>query len=28
VKPHVRQIQSDNGVMIVDDSVAEKPYTL
>ena len=22
VKPHVRQIQSDNGVMIVDDSVA------
>jgi hypothetical protein len=24
----VRQIQSDNGVMIVDDSVAEKPYTL
>jgi hypothetical protein len=27
VKPHVRRIQSDEGVMIVDDSVAEKPYT-
>jgi len=27
VKPHVRQIQSEEGVMIVDDSVAEKPYT-
>lgn len=27
VKPHARQIQSDDGVMIVDDSVAEKPYT-
>ena len=27
VKPQVRQIQSDQGVMIVDDSVAEKPYT-
>jgi len=26
-KPHVRQIQSDDGVMIVDDSVAEKRYT-
>jgi hypothetical protein len=27
VKPHVRQIQQDDGVMIVDDSIAEKPYT-
>jgi len=27
VKPHVRQMQSDDGVMIVDDSIAEKPYT-
>ena len=27
MKPHARQIQSDDGVMIVDDSVAEKPYT-
>jgi len=27
VKPHVRAIQSDAGVMIVDDSIAEKPYT-
>ena len=27
VKPHVRAIQQDDGVMIVDDSIAEKPYT-
>lgn len=27
VKPHVRQMQSADGVMIVDDSIAEKPYT-
>lgn len=27
VKPHVRAIQQVNGVMIVDDSIAEKPYT-
>ncbi len=27
VKPFVRRIQSDTGVMIVDDSIAEKPYT-
>lgn len=27
VKPHVRAIQQDTGVMIVDDSIAEKPYT-
>ena len=27
VKPHVRQMQSEGGVMIVDDSIAEKPYT-
>lgn len=27
VKPHVRQMQSEDGVMIVDDSIAEKPYT-
>lgn len=26
-KPHVRQIESDEGVMIVDDSIAEKPCT-
>ena len=26
-KPHVRKIESDDGVMIVDDSIAEKPYT-
>jgi len=26
-KPHVRQIESPDGVMIVDDSIAEKPYT-
>jgi len=27
VKPYVRQIQEENGVMILDDSIAEKPYT-
>ena len=26
-KPHVRKIESRDGVMIVDDSIAEKPYT-
>lgn len=27
VKPHVRKIESSDGVLIVDDSIAEKPYT-
>src|SRR5258705_3388585 len=27
VKPHVRAMQSENGVLIVDDSIAEKPYS-
>jgi hypothetical protein len=27
VKPYVRQIESDEGVLIVDDSISEKPYT-
>jgi transposase, IS4 family len=27
VKPHVREIESEDGVVIVDDSIAEKPYT-
>jgi hypothetical protein len=27
VKPHIRAIQQEDGVMIVDDSIAEKPYT-
>ncbi|GIV87171.1 MAG: hypothetical protein KatS3mg054_1200 [Chloroflexus sp.] len=26
-KPHGRQIESEDGVVIVDDSIAEKPYT-
>jgi hypothetical protein len=26
-KPHVRQIQSEEGAIIIDDSIAEKPYT-
>jgi hypothetical protein len=26
-KPHVRKIESEDGVVIVDDSIAEKPYT-
>ena len=27
VKPKVRQIQQEDGVMIIDDSIMEKPYT-
>lgn len=27
VKPYVRHIQSEDGVLIVDDSIGEKPYT-
>ena len=27
VKPYVRQMQSEAGVLIVDDSISEKPYT-
>jgi hypothetical protein len=27
VKPQVRKMQSDEGVMIIDDSIKEKPYT-
>jgi hypothetical protein len=27
VKPHLRQIQSDDAVLILDDSIEEKPYT-
>ena len=27
VKPHIRKIESEGGVVIVDDSIAEKPYT-
>ena len=27
VKPHVREMESAEGVIIVDDSIAEKPYT-
>src|SRR6476646_12041173 len=27
VKPHVRAIQHTDGVLIIDDSIAEKPYT-
>ena len=27
VKPHVRAIESEDGVMIVDDSIVEKPHT-
>jgi len=27
VKPYVRQVQADDGVIIVDDSIAEKPHT-
>jgi len=26
-KPYVRQIEQDDGVIIIDDSIAEKPYT-
>lgn len=27
VKPYVRQIERESGVLIIDDSIAEKPYT-
>ena len=27
VKPFVRQVQSEDGVLIIDDSIEEKPYT-
>lgn len=27
VKPHVRTLESTEGVLIIDDSIAEKPYT-
>jgi hypothetical protein len=27
VKPHVRAVQGDDGVLIIDDRIAEKPYT-
>ena len=27
VKPLVRQVESDNGLLIFDDSIEEKPYT-
>ena len=27
VKPHVRAVEQDEGCLIVDDSIAEKPYT-
>jgi hypothetical protein len=27
VKPHLQQIQSDEAILILDDSVEEKPYT-
>jgi hypothetical protein len=27
VKPHVRSIQQEDGVLIIDDSILEKPYT-
>lgn len=27
VKPYVRKIESEDGVLIIDDSIAEKPYT-
>ena len=27
VKPHVRHIQTDHAVLIIDDTVEEKPYT-
>ena len=27
VKPYVRAVQQDDGVLILDDSIAEKPYT-
>ena len=27
VKPHVREIEQEDGVIIIDDSIVEKPYT-
>ena len=27
VKPYVRQIQQEDGVIVIDDTIAEKPYT-
>ena len=27
VKPYIRQVQADDGVIIVDDSISEKPHT-
>jgi DDE superfamily endonuclease len=27
VKPHIRKLESNEGILIVDDSIAEKPYT-
>lgn len=27
VKPHIRSMQRDNGVLILDDSISEKPFT-
>lgn len=27
VKPHVRRVQSDDGVLILDDTIEEKPYS-
>lgn len=27
VKPHVRQMQDEEGVLIIDDSIAEKPFS-
>jgi hypothetical protein len=27
VKPMIRQIESDDGLLILDDSIEEKPYT-
>jgi hypothetical protein len=27
VKPHLRQIESDDAVLILDDTIEEKPYT-
>lgn len=27
VKPHLRKVQSDDAVLIIDDTVEEKPYT-
>src|ERR671932_1087968 len=27
VKPHVRRVQSESGVLIIDDRIAEKPFS-